>query len=1658
MPERVRDKATRLIARFTSFFLVAALFFPASALTLSWRTIPVSAARQAAAAQPAAPAPTGPTCTTATLSAGGNQFLAVDAADGSVWAWGGNNNGELGNGTTVSSGTPTRVVGVGGAGTISGMATVAAGLTFSFAATNSDGTVLAWGRGNEGELGNGASTSSTTPVHVSGLTNVIGLAAGFEHGLAVDTSGHVWAWGGNTWGQLGNNSSTSAPTPVEVLAPDGIHFLDSVVAVAAGEFQSLALKADGTVWAWGFGGDGELGNGSFANSSLPVQVSGLSGALAIGAGSAHSLAVGSDNTVWAWGNNSSGQLGDGTSISSAVPVHVVGPGGSGLLSGIFAVHGGDGYSVAASSGGAAYAWGANDSGQLGIGTTDFNNHPTPTQIFGVGGSGTLGNVTGITASFGHSGTVESDGSVTTWGSSTGPPNGSSQSPQTVIGLGKIAQPSACQLSGPPAAGPTPPSQTGGGSPSTPPASSCQNIGHPVNCATGEFWHRFLDLAVKARGPGLFFARTYSSMLANQDGPLGFGWTHGYNMGLSFNTDASVSIREEGGSVITFTPSGTGGYSAPGWVFATFMRNADGTYTLGRKNQVSYIFNASGQLTREQDRNGYATTLSYGGGQLSAVTDSSGRQLQFQYSGTHLVKVTDPIQRAVSFQYDSAGSLVAATDVGGGVTRMTYDTNHLLLTMTDPNGGVVKNQYDASGRVSSQTDAMSRTTNWSYTTGITTITDPKGNAIQETYKQGRLVSLTKAFGTSQAATWSMTYDQTSFGLTSITDPNGHTTKYTLDALANVLSVMDPLGRISSFTYDGLNDQTSLTDPMGNTTQLSYDAHGNLTTATRPINGSVKATTTLSYDPTQAGDVTVVTDPAGNIWKLSYDQFGDANRTADPLGSVTTFSFDQISRLMAVVSPRGNAPGGHPAAFTTSYTYDSFGDTLTTTDPLGHKTSYQYDAVQNLIAVTDANGHTTNYAFDLDNEPLSGKAADGSQVGYIYDANANIASHIDPLGHATTYAYDAFNRVTSSTDPLGRTTRYAYDAAGNPTTATDALGRTTSFAVDAANELTTITYSDGRTPKVTLTYDRDGRRVGMSDGTGASSYSYDAASQLTQSINGAGAKVGYGYDLNGNPTSLTYPDGSAVTRTFDATGRLATLTDWAGRQTKFSYDANGNLTNQAYPNGVMARYAYNAADQLSQITDSGPQGQIAFTESRDNTGQLTAENVTGEPPGGPISYTYDAGSRLTAANYGGPKLSYQYDAADRLTQITNTLGRRPVVSTLTYDNADQLLNLTSSQDGTVTKKLQFSYDANGNRTQVTNQAGASTSYTYDQANRLTAYGTNAQYQYNGDGLRMAKSVGGVAEAFTWDLGGGQLPTVIQDGTTRYVMGPGGLPLEQVSADGTIRYYHQDALGSTRALTDAAGHLDSVYLYDPYGNLLAFFGSHSPNPFQFAGQYTDPESGFQYLRARYYDPSTAQFISSDPLSPATSHRYAYASDNPINNVDPTGLFDLLKDVGPYAGMISTFLGGLALITLADPPIAGALEIASTAFGVLGAVYDCKKNWFSVDCGFSVAGALLGGVGLIAKVGRLLWTLPVILARRNLQALAFAVMDLAGGGQKLIAFAQQALRLQHLADSFGFRALSAAIAGIGQLIQDIELATQPAARQTPSSGTMQPATMPAC
>jgi RHS repeat-associated protein len=251
-------------------------------------------------------------------------------------------------------------------------------------------------------------------------------------------------------------------------------------------------------------------------------------------------------------------------------------------------------------------------------------------------------------------------------------------------------------------------------------------------------------------------------------------------------------------------------------------------------------------------------------------------------------------------------------------------------------------------------------------------------------------------------------------------------------------------------------------------------------------------------------------------------------------------------------------------------------------------------------------------------------------------------------------------------------------------------------------------------------------------------------------------------------------------------------------------------------------------------------------------------------------------------------------------------------LAYDAANELTSLNRGSGATA-----FSYDPQGNRTGAIPSTGPHVSYAYDQVNRLVSFtrrATNGQgvtaasYTYNGDGLRMRKVVNGVTSAFVWDTAQ-KLPLLLRDGTTSYVTCSSGLPLEQVSSSGTVLYYHADQLGSTRMLTDASGKIAASYTYDAYGNPSANAGT-IVNPFGFAGEYTDAESGFVYLRARYYDPATGQFLSVDPLATLTREPYPYVHDDPLNLTDPSGQFDERKPVGKIAYTDSDPPGGTALV----------------------------------------------------------------------------------------------------------------------------------------------------
>ena len=315
----------------------------------------------------------------------GNGYSLALSADGTVYAWGRNEYGQLGNGVTATnSPIPVAVKTTGTSMDGKTIMQVAAGATHSLALAT-DGTIYAWGKNEYGQLGNDSTINSPVPVAVKTTgtpmdgKKIIQIHAGYEHSLALASDGTVYAWGRNNYGQLGKNDATDAHIPAAVRTLGTPMAGKIIVQLAAGNSQSIALASDGTVYTWGWNQYGQLGNGTTMNSRIPVAVVTAGTPLAgktisqIAAGNAHALAMTDDGTVYTWGWNQHGQLGNNSTINSSLPVIVKTtdtPLAGKMITQI--TSGGSPNSLVLANDGTMYTWGWNRYGQLGNGTTGMD--------------------------------------------------------------------------------------------------------------------------------------------------------------------------------------------------------------------------------------------------------------------------------------------------------------------------------------------------------------------------------------------------------------------------------------------------------------------------------------------------------------------------------------------------------------------------------------------------------------------------------------------------------------------------------------------------------------------------------------------------------------------------------------------------------------------------------------------------------------------------------------------------------------------------------------------------------------------------------------------------------------------------------------------------------------------------------------------------------------------------------------------------------------------------------------------------------------------------------------------------------------------------------------------------------------------------------------
>jgi RHS repeat-associated protein len=988
------------------------------------------------------------------------------------------------------------------------------------------------------------------------------------------------------------------------------------------------------------------------------------------------------------------------------------------------------------------------------------------------------------------------------------------------------------------------------------------------------------------------------------------------------------------------PATTYGYD--GTVAGQATTRLTDVYNPNGKHLLQQHYDAQGRVDWQRDGQGILT------GQLTSYSYQADGALVTLPANTW-----DAVGRGSSFQ----PTIEDHYNVSAG-----WVTSRVSRPSNEAEAFTVSYGYDSSGNRTSVTDANNQTTTSCFDTANTNVL-ARGNLLAKIQPRPRpgeaqLVTLYRYDGANNLLRQDPPRGVNNTAAQTITcDGGGGTTAYTAltgDPKYATLYRYTPNATSPTqieverkYTNPGIPPATP-TVVTAITTRF-YNGLGQLTSETPPRGyglpaSNVYATVHEYYpddDPNKRGGMRKgIKAPLTNEVYFDYDRVGRLVEKTDENGQHWTYEYDNEDRTRFSRTPPVSANGATPTPLVTEQRYNAAGNRTLLIDARGQVTRYDYDERELLAEVRqspsrtdpdlptpDANMVRTRYEYDaLGNRQWvkrykgnPGESVDGTQ--YLYDGAGRLrqerqsphwpttgpcpgANHADPDCLVTTYAYDNVgNRIWKQ-----KPQRYIDQNGG--------LSASINYTYDALNRRTAVLYDPTQnTPNEAYTYDRNGNRESMTDGSGATGtattiYVYDERDQLTcvafeggDCETSVGRIVRYRYDVDGRRVKLVYPHGDVVTYTYDTAGRLEALSDAVvglsnPLQTTYTYQAaDGKLQKIEHFNGTRQTRGYDAAGRLTAVTNDSSSGIIvqdlvSKLDGLGNPTEVIATTVPGYPSGTPLapvlSFTYDGLNRLT--RYSGDPifgtLDYTYDTASNRATLTENGALRPAYG---YDRAERL---RSGPQGT------YNVDANG-RTTARPLGGVQQPLIFNQADRLTeatAATSRVSFRYDGDGRRAVRTFTDTTTnpwttttaVYTDDVAG-ELPVMLQDGERRYVYGVGLAYSLKLSDPQDGQVYHTDARGSVRAVTGRTGALRWVVRYDPFGT-SGVYGEGGHPPVGFGGEPVEAETGLVYMRARYYDPALGRFLSRDSVAgsasnPISLNRYAYSGSNPVSNVDPSG-----------------------------------------------------------------------------------------------------------------------------------------------------------------------------
>lgn len=966
----------------------------------------------------------------------------------------------------------------------------------------------------------------------------------------------------------------------------------------------------------------------------------------------------------------------------------------------------------------------------------------------------------------------------------------------------------------------------------------------VNYGNGNLLLTVDGFDIADAGPGLAYGNTFNSLNS-----VGWNATGGADYHVEEPTPTGVSVEGPTGTVGVFTRSGSSLTPAKGYKQDLTEASDKKSFTLtSRRTGEKTTFTRSGttgsaKVSKVEDNNGNATTISYSGDFTSKITSASGRALTFTNDGKHITKVTDNTGRSIGYAY--SGDLIKTfTDTDGRTTVFDYDTSNRLVKVVTAESRQTKFSWD-SDKVASLT---------------------------------RVVTNSTGAGNTTAFRWILPADNTDAeGVVRITDPRGKNTIKTVDGYWRTKNTEDPLGHKRSRSWGPDNDIATATDAMGaspedgNVTSYTYDSAFNPTTVTIPTGASATSTWVKKgsgYFPETS--TTASAEKTANGYDTSGNLLTSTDSTSGGTSAKWTYDYNPRSGTMKCGGLAGQrCSATDPREKVTTYAYDSKGNLTKVTPPSPLKpVTYTYDDLGRQKTMTDGRGTTTTYAYD-NRDRVKTQSAGSANATFTYDSDGNLKTRTTP-GGTSTFTYDEQNRERTRTLPGTPVTSITYDATGNVATATDAAG--------------TVTYG------------------------------YNDANELTSVTEPGGAKTGFDYNDNGERTKTTFPGGTTRTVTPDDSGRPTKIEVKAGSTTlsTISYD---------YAD------AGKDTDKVRKRTTDG----AATTFAYDTLGRLTkaVETSSGSTTAG-WSYCYDKAGNRTGRSTGTSLPSNCDDAQQKAL----------------YNDAGQLTSFNGNDA--------FGYDGAGNETSAASPTGTRTAETWTPFTQLGTYtrsGTTTSQTYAGTDNTQRLKAG--STTFT-NAAVGITGQSVSGAATGFVREPSGT-LIAMRSGGSSQYYLTDAQTSVIGLVDTSGKRTATYSYGPYGETRTNSGT--DQPFRYTSAYLDPSRLYK-MGHRYYDPHLGRFTQPDP-SGQENNAYLYTAGDPVNRVDPTGLFGFPEVAGLVLG---TAIGAAATLVTGSPLVGGIIGGCA-----VGAIAEGANGNGAADMGMACVGGGIAG-GLLGKSASLL------------------------------------------------------------------------------------------